>query len=47
MAVLAAGPIAPSLALPIENRNDLFNLKEFTHLAAILPSVYAEEKDNW
>ena len=23
------------------------NLKEFGHLAAILPSVYAEEKDNW
>ena len=23
------------------------NLKEFGHLAAILPSLYAEEKDNW
>lgn len=23
------------------------NIKEFTNLAAILPSVYAEEKDNW
>jgi hypothetical protein len=23
------------------------NLKEFTNLAAILPLVYAEEKDNW
>ena len=23
------------------------NVKEFTNLAAILPSVYAEEKDNW
>ena len=23
------------------------NFAEFTNLAAILPSVYAEEKDNW
>ena len=23
------------------------NIKEFTHLGLILPSVYAEEKDNW
>lgn len=25
----------------------LHNVKEFTNLAAILPSLYAEEKDNW
>jgi hypothetical protein len=23
------------------------NIKEYTNLAAILPKVYAEEKDNW
>ena len=23
------------------------NVKEYTNLAAILPKVYAEEKDNW
>lgn len=25
----------------------IHNVKEFTNLAAILPSLYAEEKDNW
>lgn len=25
----------------------LHNIKEFTNLAAILPTLYAEEKENW
>jgi hypothetical protein len=25
----------------------MHNIKEFTNLAAILPELYAEEKDNW
>lgn len=37
------------VSVPVEVPMGLFahNLKEFGHLAAILPSVYAEEKDNW
>ena len=37
------------VSVPPEAPRGLFahNLKEFTHLAAILPRVYAEEKDNW
>jgi hypothetical protein len=37
------------VSAPIEAVRGLFqhNLTEFTHLAAILPKVYAEEKDNW
>ncbi len=36
-------------SVPMEVVKGLFahNLKEFTHLAAILPLVYAEEKDNF
>ena len=35
--------------VPLEVVQGLFahNLKEFGHLAAILPQVYAENKDNW
>lgn len=41
--------IPEGMALPIQVPMGLFahNLKEFTNLAAILPLVYAEEKDNW
>lgn len=42
--VVPEGAAVPEIAV-----KGLFahNLKEFTHLAAILPSVYAEEKDHW
>ncbi|MNN70805.1 hypothetical protein D3C81_1866840 [compost metagenome] len=41
--------IPDGLVLPIEVTKGLFahNLKEFTHLATILPKIYAEEKDNF
>ena len=37
------------VSVPPQAPQGLFahNLKEFGHLAAILPSLYAEEKDNW
>lgn len=35
--------------LPIENAKKLFghNIKEYANLTAILPELYAQEKDNW
>ena len=42
--VLPDGAKIPEIA-PVSLLNH--NVKEFTNLAAILPSVYAEEKDNW
>lgn len=41
--------VPDGVSVPIEAPMGLFahNLKEFSHLAAILPKVYAEEKDNW
>lgn len=41
--------VPDGICVPAEAPMGLFahNLKEFTHLAAILPSLYAEEKDNW
>ena len=37
------------VSVPEEVPMSLFahNLNEFGHLAAILPQVYAENKDNW
>lgn len=41
--------IPDGIRIPVEAPMGLFahNLKEFSHLAAILPAVYAQEKDNW
>lgn len=41
--------LPPELQLPDQIAMGLIshNIKEFTHLGQILPSVYAEEKDNW
>jgi len=41
--------LPPEVELPDQVAMGLVghNIKEFTHLAKILPSVYAEEKDNW
>jgi hypothetical protein len=41
--------IPDAISVPEIATKGLFahNLKEFTHLATILPKVYAEEKDNW
>ncbi|MDS0528561.1 phloretin hydrolase [Clostridium sp. SHJSY1] len=41
--------IPDGMSVPIETVKGLFahNLKEFTHLATILPKVYEEEKDNF
>ncbi|WP_238902006.1 MULTISPECIES: DAPG hydrolase family protein [unclassified Clostridium] len=41
--------IPDGVRLPIEVTKGLFahNLKEFTHLAEILPKIYSEEKDNF
>ena len=44
------GKIVPDgISVPVEATMGLFahNIKEFTNLAAILPEVYADEKDNW
>ena len=41
--------VPDGVSVPEEVPMGLFahNLKEFGHLAAILPQVYAENKDNW
>lgn len=41
--------IPDGVAVPIMGPKALFNhtIKEYTNLAAILPELYAEEKDNW
>jgi hypothetical protein len=41
--------LPPEVQLPEEVAVGLIahNFKEFNHLQKILPSVYAEEKDNW
>lgn len=41
--------ISDGIILSIEVTEGLFNhnLKEFTHLAEILPKIYSEEKDNF
>lgn len=41
--------LPPEVQLPDEIAMGLVghNIKEFTHLAKVLPCVYAEEKDNW
>lgn len=41
--------IPDGISVPVEVPKGLFahNLKEFTHLAHILPKLYAEEKDNF
>ncbi len=41
--------IPDGISVPAEVPKTLLghNVKEFTNLAAILPSIYAEEKDNW
>lgn len=41
--------LPPEVELPDQVAMGLVghNIKEFTHLGKILPSVYAEEKDNW
>ena len=41
--------IPDGMRVPLEAPMGLFahNLKEFGHLASILPDVYAEEKENW
>lgn len=41
--------LPPGIQVPLEVPQGLYahNIKEFTHLAAILPQIYAEEKENF
>ncbi len=46
---IAIKSIPDGVQVPIQGPTDLLghNVKEFANLAALLPKVYAEEKDNW
>ena len=41
--------VPPGMGIPVEIAKQLYghNITEFTNLASILPSVYAENKDQW